>query len=426
MKLNKAASLTAIAASVLMLVACGKQGSSSTPAASGASGATAAAPAAGGGGDVIRIGFTTDMSGVYADADGKAGAEAIQMAIDDFGGSVLGKKVELVSVDHQNKADIALSKAREWVDQQNATVLISGTNSAVALATAKLAAEKKIPFFSIGAATARLTNEDCTPYTVHYGFDTVALARVTGNALLAQGLKSWYFLTTDYAFGHSLEKDTTAVVEAGGGKVLGAVRAPLGASDFSSFLLQAKQSNAQVLALANAGADFTNSVRAAIDFGISKDMKIAALVAYINDVHALGIDKAQGLLLTETWFWNQNDETKAFAKRFEEKVKRPPSFVQAGDYSATTAYLNAVKAVGTTDGTKVMEYLKSNPINDMYVKNGKIREDGRLMRPMYLVQVKTPKESTSQWDLYKTLKEIPGEEAFTPAADSKCSLLKKS
>ncbi|MEJ3960975.1 ABC transporter substrate-binding protein [Brachymonas sp. G13] len=420
MKLKKASALTAIAASVLMLVACGKQAGTSTAASGGAATTSAASS------DVIRIGFTTDMSGVYADADGKAGAEAIQMAIDDFGGEVLGKKIELVSIDHQNKADIALSKAREWVDQQNVTVLISGTNSAVALATAKLAAEKQIPFFSVGAATARLTNEDCTPYTIHYGFDTVSLARVTGSALLDQGLKSWYFLTTDYAFGHSLEKDTTAVVEAGGGKVLGSVRAPLGASDFSSFLLQAKQSNAQVLALANAGADFTNSVRAALDFGINKDMKVAALVAYINDIHALGIDRAQGLLLTEPWYWNQNAETTAFSKRFEEKIKRPPSFVQAGDYSAATAYLNAVKATGTTDGTKIMEYLKSNPINDMYVKDGKIREDGRLMRPMYLVQVKTPAESTSPWDLYKTLKEVPGEDAFTPVAESKCSLLKKS
>ena len=420
MKLKKASALTAIAASVLMLVACGKQAGTSTAASGGAATTSAASS------DVIRIGFTTDMSGVYADADGKAGAEAIQMAIDDFGGEVLGKKIELVSIDHQNKADIALSKAREWVDQQNVTVLISGTNSAVALATAKLAAEKQIPFFSVGAATARLTNEDCTPYTIHYGFDTVSLARVTGSALLDQGLKSWYFLTTDYAFGHSLEKDTTAVVEAGGGKVLGSVRAPLGASDFSSFLLQAKQSNAQVLALANAGADFTNSVRAALDFGINKDMKVAALVAYINDIHALGIDRAQGLLLTEPWYWNQNAETTAFSKRFEEKIKRPPSFVQAGDYSAATAYLNAVKAAGTTDGTKIMEYLKSNPINDMYVKDGKIREDGRLMRPMYLVQVKTPAESTSPWDLYKTLKEVPGEDAFTPVAESKCSLLKKS
>ena len=415
MKLKQTATLTTIAASVLMLVACGQQ-STSAPASSGAAAK----------GDVIRIGFSTDMSGVYADADGKAGAEAIQMAIDDFGGEVLGKKIELLSIDHQNKADIALSKAREWVDQQNATVLISGTNSAVALATAKLAAEKKIPFFSVGAATARLTNEDCTPYTIHYGFDTVSLARVMGNALLDQNLKTWYFLTTDYAFGHSLEKDTTTVVEAGGGKVLGSVRTPLGASDFSSFLLQAKQSGAQVLALAYAGADFTNSVRAALDFGINKDMKVAGLVAYINDIHALGIDRAQGLLLPEPWYWSQNDETKAFAKRFEEKAKRPPSFVQAGDYSATTAYLNAVKAVGTTDGTKVMEYLKSNPINDMYVKNGTISADGRLMRPMYLVQVKTPAESTSSWDLYTTLKEVPAEQAFTPVAESKCSLLKQS
>ena len=424
MHLTQTTRLTTIAASIVLLAACGKQANTSAPAASAASGATAAAPASGG--DVIRIGFTTDMSGIYADADGKAGAEAIQMAIDDFGGQVLGKKVELVSIDHQNKADIAISKSREWIDQQNVTALISGTNSAVALATAKLAEEKQVPFFSTGAATARLTNEDCTPFTVHYGFDTVAQARVTGSALLNQGLKDWYFLTTDYAFGHSLEKDTTAVVQTHGGKVLGSVRAPLGASDFSSFLLQAQQSKAQVLALANAGADFTNSVRAANEFGITKSMKMAALVAYINDIHALGIEAAQGLLLTVPWYWTQNDETRAFAKRFEDKIKRPPSFVQAGDYSATLSYLKAVQAAGTTEGSKVMEQLKKNPIDDVYVKGGKIREDGRLLRPMYLVQVKTAAESQSAWDLYKTVQEVPGEDAFTPRAESKCRLMPKA
>ncbi len=427
MKLNKAASLTAIAASVLMLVACGKQGSSSAPAAaSGASGATAAAPAAGGGGDVIRIGFTTDMSGVYSDVDGKAGAEAIQMAIDDFGGSVLGKKVELVSADHQNKADIAASKAREWLDQQNVQMMVGGTNSATALATAKIMAEKKKPYFIIGAGSARLTNEDCTPYNVHYAYDTVALARVAGKALIERGDKNWYFLTADYAFGHSLEKDTTTIVEAGGGKVLGSVKVPLGNSDFSSFLLQAKQSKAQVLGLANAGGDFINSVKAANEFGLSKDMKLAGLLVFINDVHALGLKDAQGLLATTSWYWNQDDDSRKFAKRFFEKFNRMPSMLQAADYSATTTWLNAVKAAGTTDGDAVMKVIKETPINDMFVKDGKVREDGRLAQTMYLMQVKKPDESKEPWDYYQQVKSVPGDQAYTPLSESKCSFVKKS
>ena len=427
MKLNKAASLTAIAASVLMLVACGKQGSSSAPAAaSGASGATAAAPAAGGGGDVIRIGFTTDMSGVYSDVDGKAGAEAIQMAIDDFGGSVLGKKVELVSADHQNKADIAASKAREWLDQQNVQMMVGGTNSATALATAKIMAEKKKPYFIIGAGSARLTNEDCTPYNVHYAYDTVALARVAGKALIERGDKNWYFLTADYAFGHSLEKDTTTIVEAGGGKVLGSVKVPLGNSDFSSFLLQAKQSKAQVLGLANAGGDFINSVKAANEFGLSKDMKLAGLLVFINDVHALGLKDAQGLLAATSWYWNQDDDSRKFAKRFFEKFNRMPSMLQAADYSATTTWLNAVKAAGTTDGDAVMKVIKETPINDMFVKDGKVREDGRLAQTMYLMQVKKPDESKEPWDYYQQVKSVPGDQAYTPLSESKCSFVKKS
>ena len=427
MKLNKAASLTAIAASVLMLVACGKQGSSSAPAAaSGASGATAAAPAAGGGGDVIRIGFTTDMSGVYSDVDGKAGAEAIQMAIDDFGGSVLGKKVELVSADHQNKADIAASKAREWLDQQNVQMMVGGTNSATALATAKIMAEKKKPYFIIGAGSARITNEDCTPYNVHYAYDTVALARVAGKALIERGDKAWYFLTADYAFGHSLEKDTSDIVKAGGGQVLGSVKVPLGNSDFSSFLLQAKQSKAQVLGLANAGGDFINSVKAANEFGLSKDMKLAGLLVFINDVHALGLKDAQGLLATTSWYWNQDDDSRKFAKRFFEKFNRMPSMLQAADYSATTTWLNAVKAAGTTDGDAVMKVIKETPINDMFVKDGKVREDGRLAQTMYLMQVKKPDESKEPWDYYQQVKSVPGDQAYTPLSESKCSFVKKS
>ena len=425
MKIKQSATLTASAASILMLTACGKQASTTAPAASGASG-TAAAATAGGSGDVIRIGFTTDMSGVYSDVDGKAGAEAIQMAIDDFGGEVLGKKVELVSADHQNKADIAASKAREWLDQSNVQMMIGGTNSATALATAKIMAEKKKPYFIIGAGSARITNEDCTPYNVHYAYDTVALARVAGKALIERGDKAWYFLTADYAFGHSLEKDTSDIVKAGGGQVLGSVKVPLGNSDFSSFLLQAKQSGAQVLGLANAGGDFINSVKAANEFGLTKDMKLAGLLVFINDVNSLGLKDAQGLLVTTSWYWNQNDDTRKFAKRFYEKFNRMPSMLQAADYSATTTWLNAVKTTGTTDGDKVMEHIKSTPINDMFVKDGKVREDGRLMQTMYLMQVKTPEESKEPWDYYKEVKAVPGDEAYTPIADSKCSFVKKS
>ena len=425
MKIKQSATLTASAASILMRTACGKQASTTAPAASGASG-TAAAATAGGSGDVIRIGFTTDMSGVYSDVDGKAGAEAIQMAIDDFGGEVLGKKVELVSADHQNKADIAASKAREWLDQSNVQMMIGGTNSATALATAKIMAEKKKPYFIIGAGSARITNEDCTPYNVHYAYDTVALARVAGKALIERGDKAWYFLTADYAFGHSLEKDTSDIVKAGGGQVLGSVKVPLGNSDFSSFLLQAKQSGAQVLGLANAGGDFINSVKAANEFGLTKDMKLAGLLVFINDVNSLGLKDAQGLLVTTSWYWNQNDDTRKFAKRFYEKFNRMPSMLQAADYSATTTWLNAVKTTGTTDGDKVMEHIKSTPINDMFVKDGKVREDGRLMQTMYLMQVKTPEESKEPWDYYKEVKAVPGDEAYTPIADSKCSFVKKS
>ena len=376
--------------------------------------------------DKVKIGFITDMSSLYADVEGKNGAVAIQMAIDDFGGKVLGMPIELLSADHQNKADIAASKAREWLDQSNVQMMIGGTNSATALATAKIMAEKKKPYFIIGAGSARITNEDCTPYNVHYAYDTVALARVAGKALIERGDKAWYFLTADYAFGHSLEKDTSDIVKAGGGQVLGSVKVPLGNSDFSSFLLQAKQSGAQVLGLANAGGDFINSVKAANEFGLTKDMKLAGLLVFINDVNSLGLKDAQGLLVTTSWYWNQNDDTRKFAKRFYEKFNRMPSMLQAADYSATTTWLNAVKTTGTTDGDKVMEHIKSTPINDMFVKDGKVREDGRLMQTMYLMQVKTPEESKEPWDYYKEVKAVPGDEAYTPIADSKCSFVKKS
>ena len=375
-------------------------------------------------GDVIKIGLITDMSGVYADVDGPAGAEAVKMAIADLGGAINGKKVEFVVADHQNKADIAASKAREWFDQQGVDMLIGGTNSGANLAMAKVAAEKKKVFFSVGAATSRLTNEECTPYTVHYAYDTVALARGTGGAIVKQGGKDWYFLTADYAFGASLEKDTADVVKTAGGKVVGSVKHPLSASDFSSFLLQAQSSKAQILGLANAGGDTINSIKAANEFGVNKSMKLAGLLMFLTDIHSLGLNLTQGMYLTDGWYWDTNAETRAWSKKFFEKIKRMPTMLHAADYSVTYQYLNAVKATGTDDADKIMEHLKKTKINDVFAKNGVIRPDGRMVHDMYLMEVKKPSESKYPWDYYKIVQTIPGDQAFATKAESKCALWK--
>lgn len=375
-------------------------------------------------GEVIKIGFISDLSGVYSDVDGNGGAEAIRMAIADMGGAINGKKIQLLVADHQNKPDIAASKAREWFDQQGVDLLIGGTNSGASLAMAKVAAEKKKVFIAIGSGTAQLTNEQCTPYTVHYAYDTVALARGTGATMLKQGGKSWYFLTADYAFGHSLEKDTADVVKAGGGTVVGSVKHPLSASDFSSFLLQAQSSKAQVLGMANAGGDLINAVKAANEFGLTKKMKVAGLLVFINDVHTLGLNTTQGMYFTDGWYWDRTPESRAWAKRYFAKMKKQPSMLQAGDYSATMQFLNAVKATGTDNADKVMAQLKKTPINDMFAKNGTIRPDGRMVYDMYLMQVKSPKESKGAWDYYKVVATIPGEQAYTKKAETKCALWK--
>jgi branched-chain amino acid transport system substrate-binding protein len=375
-------------------------------------------------GDTIKIGFITDLSGTYSDVDGNGGAEAIKMAIADMGGAINGKKIEFVAADHQNKADIAAGKAREWFDQQGVDMLVGGTNSGTSLAMAKIAAEKKKPFIAIGAGSARLTNEECTPYTVHYAYDTVALARGTGATIVKQGGKTWFFLTADYAFGQSLEQDTAAVVKANGGTVLGSVRHPLAASDFSSFLLQAQASKAQILGLANAGGDTINAIKAANEFGITKSMKLAGLLMFINDVHSLGLNMTKGMYLTTGWYWDLNPETRAWAKRYFDKMKKEPSMLQAADYSATMNYLKAVKALGTDDADKVMAYLKKTKINDMFAKGGEIRPDGRMVHDMYLMQVKTPAESKAPWDYYKVAATIPGSQAYLTKAESKCALWK--
>ena len=373
--------------------------------------------------DKVKIGFITDMSSLYADVEGKNGAVAIQMAIDDFGGKVLGMPVELISADHQNKADIAASKAREWIDTQGVTMLFGGTNSGTALAAAKVAAEKKRVYVNSGAGSSALTNEQCTPYTVHYAYDTVALARGTGSAIVDAGGKSWFFLTADYAFGQALEADTSAAVKAKGGTVAGSVRHPLNASDFSSFLLQAQNSKAQILGLANAGGDTINAIKAAKEFGIDKTMKMAGLLLFITDIHSLGLKNTEGLQFTSSWYWDLNDETRKFGKRFFDKTKRMPTSIQAADYSATMNYHKAVEAAKSVDADKVMAAWRAMPMNDFYA-SGTLRPDGRYVHDMYLLQVKKPSESTKPWDYFKVVKKIPGDQIFTTKAESKCALWK--
>jgi branched-chain amino acid transport system substrate-binding protein len=365
-------------------------------------------------GDEVVIGDIDDMSGVYADVMGAGGVEAIKMAIADFGGTVLNKKIVTLVADHQNKPDIGASKFREWADQNGLNLLLGGSNTGVNIAMAKVAAAKKVPYFAIGPGGASLTNEDCTAYSVHYVYDTTALANGTATAIVNAGGKSWFYLTADYAFGTQLQTAASKVVESHGGKNLGAVRVPLGASDFSSFLLQAQASGAQVLGLANAGTDFSNSLKAANEFGITAKMKPAALLAFLSDVHSIGLQAAQGLYLTTAWYWDLNPETRAFAKRYFAKMNREPTMDQAGAYSATMTYLKAVKAVGSTDPEKVMAELKRTKINDMFAKGGYIRADGAMIHDMYVMQVKTPQESKYPWDYYKLVKTMSGEEAFGP------------
>jgi len=364
--------------------------------------------------DEVVIGDIDDMSGVYADVMGAAGVEVVKWAVADFGGTVLGRKITVLSADHQNKPDIGAAKFREWADQNGLNVLLGGSNTGVNIAMSKVAGVKKVPFFVIGAAGASLTNEDCTAYTVHYVYDTTSLANGTATAMVAAGGKTWFYLTADYAFGTQLQTAASKVVEAHGGKNLGAVRVPLGAADFSSFLLQAQASGAQVLGLSNAGTDFSNSLKAANEFGITKTMKPAALLAFITDINSLGLATAQGLYLTTGFYWDLNPDTRAFGKRFFAKINRMPTMDQAGAYSATLTYLKAVKAAGSTDPDKVMAELKKTRINDMFAKDGYIRADGVMVHEMYVMQVKTPQESKYPWDYYQVLKRMPGEEAFGP------------
>ncbi|MCP1836912.1 MULTISPECIES: ABC transporter substrate-binding protein [Bradyrhizobium] len=374
----------------------------------------------------LKLGGILDMSSLYADITGSGSETAAKMAVEDFGGEVLGRKVEIVVGDHLNKADLSANIARDMIDNQGVEMIFDVAASATALAAAEIAkARNKIIMFN-GPGSIRLSNEACGPYTVHYVFDTFAQANVTGLAAVKSGLDTWFFLTADYAFGQDLEKDTSNVVVKSGGKVLGSVRHPINTSDFSSFLLQAQASKAKVIGLANAGGDTINAIKQAAEFGLTKSgQKLSPLLAFVTDIDSVGLDTAQGLLLAEAFYWDLNDDSRAFTKRFMERTKRVPTSAQAGVYSSVTHYLKAVKAAGTTDAAAVMKVMKESSINDMFTKNGKIREDGRMVHDMYLFEVKKPSESKGRWDDYKLVATVPGDQAFQPLSESRCPLVKK-
>lgn len=375
---------------------------------------------------VVKIGVLTDLSGLYSDVAGQGTVIATQMAIDDFIAKEKPSfKVEMVSADHQNKGDIAANKAREWLERDKIDAVTELVTTSTALAVMKIAKEKNRIALVSGAASTRVTNEDCNDVTVHWTYDTYAVANGTAKAVVKQGGKKWFFLTADYAFGHSLEKDAGDVVKANGGEVVGAVRHPFPGSDFSSFLLKAQSSGAQIIGLANAGGDTINSIKQAAEFGITEKQQLAGLLMFITDVHSLGLKTTQNMYLTEGFYWDLNDDTRAWSKRFFEKHKRMPTMVQAGQYSSIMHYLKAVKAVNTDDTQKVMAQMKKTPINDFFAKNGTIRDDGRMVHDMYLLQVKKPAESKTPWDYYHVRALIPAAEAFQPLSASRCPLVKK-
>ncbi len=373
----------------------------------------------------LKIGVLTDMSGVYADYGGAGAVAAAKMAVEDFGGKMFGKPIEVVSADHQNKPDIAKNLTQQWFDRDGVMATFENLNSGVALAVTALGKEKNRLTVVTGAATARLTNDACQPTTIHYLMDTIALGSVVGKAIVKNGGDTWFFLTADYAFGHSLEKDTGEVVKAAGGKVLGAVRHPLNAGDFSSFLLQAQTSKAKIVGLANAGGDTVNSIKAASEFGLTQNQNLAALLMLYTDVHAVGLNTAQGLYLTEAWYWDQNAESRAWTKKYETAMKKKPNSNHASVYSSVMHYLNAVKAAGTDDTVTVIKKMKDTPVNDMFAKNGKIREDGRHVHDMYLFQVKKPADSKAPGDYYVLKGTVKGEDAFQSMEKSQCPAFMK-
>jgi len=376
----------------------------------------------------FRIGAMVDMSGTYSALGGQGMVNALKMASEDFGGKVLGRPIEILSANYQNKVDIASARAREWYDQDDVKMIIESSDSGSALAMQKIARDKKRMIIFAGSASSALTNAECSPYGVHYVYDTYALAHGTGAAVTKAGGDSWFFITADYAFGHALEKDTAAVVQENGGKVLGSVRSPLNTPDFSSYLLQAQASKAKVIGLANAGSDTQNAVRQAAEFGIVQaGQKLATLLVFITDIKGLGLQAAQGLTFTNGFYWDRNDDTRAFAKRFGERNSGAmPSMVQAGAYSATMHYLKAVAAAGTDDADAVSAKMKETEINDFFATKGKIRADGRMVHDMLLVEAKKPSESKGPWDLMKIISVIPGDQAFRPLSESVCPLVKKA
>jgi branched-chain amino acid transport system substrate-binding protein len=376
-------------------------------------------------GGPVKIGVLNDMSSLYADIGGKGSVEAAKMAAEDAG-PVLGKPVEVIGADHQNKPDIGANIARQWYDTEGVDVITDVPTSSVALAVNEVSREKKKLALWSGPATSDLTGPKCNAYAASWVYDTYALAHVTGSAVVKSGGDTWYFLTADYAFGHALQRDTATVVQESGGKVLGDVKVPLNTPDFSSFLLQAQSSKAKIIGLANAGGDTINSIKQGAEFGIVEGgQKFAGLLLFLTDIHSLGLKTAQGLQLSGPFYWDMNDETRAFSKRFADRVGHPPTFTQAGVYSAMHHYLEAIKAIGTKDPDKVMEKMRATPINDFMTKNGKLRIDGRVVRDFYLFEVKKPAESKGEWDLYKLLQTVPGDQAFRPLDKGECPLVKK-
>jgi len=377
--------------------------------------------------DVVKIGVLTDMSSLYADSTGKGSVAAVQMAVEDYGGKVKGKQVEVVYVDHQNKPDVGVSIARNWYDNDKVDAIFDVPTSSVALPVSALTREKNKVNINSGGGSSDITGAQCSPNTVHWTYDTYALSNVAGKAMVKRGEDTWYFVTADYAFGQALERDASNVVKESGGKVLGAVRHPLNSSDFSSFLLQAQASKAKVVALANAGGDTTNALKQASEFGITAGgQKMIALLQEITDTHSLGIKATQGLIVTDAFYWDRDDETRKFSKRFNERVGHMPTMIQAGLYSATMHYMKAIEAIGTDEAPKVMEQMRATPINDFFAKNGKIRIDGRMVHDMYLFEVKKPEKSKGEWDLYNLIATVPGDEAFRPLDKGGCPLVKSN
>jgi branched-chain amino acid transport system substrate-binding protein len=376
--------------------------------------------------DIVKIGVLTDMAGVTADITGKGSLVAAEMAVEEFGGSILGKPIEVMVGDHQHRTDLGASMARQWYDVGNVDVIVDVPNSSIALAVQRLADEAKRLVLVSGAGTTQLTNEQCSPYGFHWTYDTYGMAHGTASAVVKEGKKKWFIVASDYAFGHSLQKDTTAVVEAGGGQVVGAVRHPINLMDFASYLLQAQASGAQVIGIANAGNDTVNAIKQAGEFGITQaGQSLAAMILMINDVHSLGLEAAQGTYLTTASYWDMNEKSREWSQRFKKRVGAMPSMLQAGVYGSVVHYLKAVKAAGTDDADAVAKAMRAMPVNDVFTENATIRQDGKVIRDLYLAKVKTPAESKYEWDYFEIVRKIPAESATIPLSQSTCPLIQK-